>query len=129
MKAYKIVPLGSSDGLGAGVPDNETFDKLIEHHSNFLLADALFAVPGPKSFRGLSLCSSQVAAAWLRIEPDAIFCRRTRSPGMKYGYSLTKGLDINEERLREGERISATARALYRLITDAYALMVRSTTS
>jgi hypothetical protein len=47
---------------------------------------------------------------------------------MNYGYSLTKGFDINEERLREGERISATARALYRLIADAYALMVRSTT-
>ena len=47
---------------------------------------------------------------------------------MNYGYSLTKGFDINEERLREGERISATARALYRLIADAYALMVRLTT-
>jgi hypothetical protein len=47
---------------------------------------------------------------------------------MNYGYSLTKGFDINEERLREGERISATAGALYRLIADAYALMVRLTT-
>ena len=129
MKAYKIVPLGSSDGMGAGVPDNETFEKFIEHYSNPLPAGALSAVRSPEPFRGRSLCSSQVAAAWLRIELDAIFCRRTRSPGMKYGYSLTKGLDINEERLREGERISATARALYRLITDAYALMVRSTTS
>jgi hypothetical protein len=110
------------------VRDNETIEKLIEHHSNPLLADALFAARGPESFRGLSLCSSEAAAAWLRIEPDAIFCRRTRSPGMKYGCSLTKGLDINEERVREGERISATARALYRLIADAYALMVRSTT-
>jgi Sulfotransferase family len=47
---------------------------------------------------------------------------------MNYGYSLTKGFDINEERLREGERISATAGALYRLLADAYALMVRLTT-
>jgi sulfotransferase family protein len=47
---------------------------------------------------------------------------------MNYGYSLTKGFDINEERLREGERISATAGALYRLLVDAYALMVRLTT-
>ena len=53
--------------MGAGVRDNETFDKLIEHHSNFLLADALFAVPGPKSFRGLSLCSSQVAAVGFEL--------------------------------------------------------------
>jgi hypothetical protein len=125
MNWYEIVPSGSSYRMGAGVRDNETFEKLIEHHSNLLLTDAL---RGPESFRGLSLCSSEGAAAWLRIEPDAIFCRRTRSPGMKYGYSLTKGFDINEERLREGERISATARALYRLIADAYALMVRSTT-
>jgi hypothetical protein len=44
---------------------------------------------------------------------------------MNYGYSLTKMFDINEERLREGERISATAGALYRLLADAYALMVR----
>ena len=116
MKAYKIVPLGSSYGMGAGVRDNETIEKLIEHHSNPLLADALFAVRGPESSRRRSLCSSQAAPAWLRIEPDATFYRRTRSPGMKYGYSLTKGFDINEERLREGERISATARALYRLI-------------
>ena len=49
--------------MGAGVRDNETFEKLIEHHSNLLLADALFAVPGPESFRGRSLCSSQAAAA------------------------------------------------------------------
>jgi hypothetical protein len=47
---------------------------------------------------------------------------------MNYGYSLTKGFDINEERLREGERISATAGALYRLLAHAYALMVRLTT-
>jgi len=47
---------------------------------------------------------------------------------MNYGYSLTKGFDINEERLREGERISATAGALYRLVAHAYALMVRLTT-
>jgi len=47
---------------------------------------------------------------------------------MNHGYSLTKGFDINEERLREGERISATAGALYRLLADAYALMVRLTT-
>ena len=47
---------------------------------------------------------------------------------MNYSYSLTKGFDINEERLREGERISATAGALYRLLADAYALMVRLTT-
>jgi sulfotransferase family protein len=47
---------------------------------------------------------------------------------MNYGYSLTKGFDINEERLREGERISATTGALYRLLADAYALMVRLTT-
>jgi len=46
----------------------------------------------------------------------------------KYGYSLTKGFGINEERLRHGERISATAGALYRLLADAYALMVRLTT-
>jgi len=46
---------------------------------------------------------------------------------MKYGYSLTKGLDINEERLRQGERISVTAGALSRLMADAYALMVRLT--
>ena len=47
---------------------------------------------------------------------------------MNYGYSLTKGFDINEERLRKGERISATAGALYRLLAHAYALMVRLTT-
>ena len=47
---------------------------------------------------------------------------------MNYGYSLTKGFDINEERLRDGERISATAGALYLLLADAYALMVRLTT-
>ena len=47
---------------------------------------------------------------------------------MNYGYSLIKGFTINEERLREGERISATAGALYRLLADAYALMVRLTT-
>ena len=47
---------------------------------------------------------------------------------MNYGYSLTKGFDINEERLRERERISTTAGALYRLLADAYALMVRLTT-
>jgi hypothetical protein len=47
---------------------------------------------------------------------------------MNYSYSLTKGFDINEERLREGERISATAGALYRLLAHAYALMVRLTT-
>jgi Sulfotransferase family len=47
---------------------------------------------------------------------------------MNYSYSLTKGFDINEEWLREGERISATAGALYRLLADAYALMVRLTT-
>jgi hypothetical protein len=47
---------------------------------------------------------------------------------MNHGYSLTKGFDINEERLREGERISATAGALYRLLADANALMVRLTT-
>ena len=63
MKTYKIVPSGSSYAMGAGVRDNETFEKLIEHHSNLLLADALFAVPGPESFRGRSLCSSQAAAA------------------------------------------------------------------
>jgi hypothetical protein len=114
--------------MGAGVRDNETFEKLIEHHSNPVLTDAQFAIRGPESFRGLSLCSSEAAAAWLRVEPDAIFCRRTRSPGMKYGYLLAKGFDINEERLREGERISAIAGALYPLIADAYALMVRSTT-
>jgi Sulfotransferase family len=44
-----------------------------------------------------------------------------------YGYSLTKGFDINEERFREGERISAAAGALYRLLADAYALRVRLT--
>ena len=54
--------------MGAGVRDNETIEKLIEHHSNPLLADALFAARGPESFRGLSLCSSEAAAAWLRIE-------------------------------------------------------------
>jgi len=74
-----------------------------------------------------SPCSSEAAAAWLRIELDAIFCRRTRSPGMTYGYSLAKGFDINEERLRQGERISVTAGALSRLMADAYALMVRLT--
>ena len=47
---------------------------------------------------------------------------------MNYGYSLTKGFNINEERLREGEGISAIAGALYRLRADAYALMVRLTT-
>jgi len=47
---------------------------------------------------------------------------------MNDGYALTKGFDINDERLREGERISATAGALYRLLADAYALMVRLTT-
>jgi hypothetical protein len=47
---------------------------------------------------------------------------------MNYGYSLTKVFDINEERLLEGERISVTAGALYALLADAYALMVRLTT-
>jgi hypothetical protein len=47
---------------------------------------------------------------------------------MNNGYWLTKVFDINEERLREGERISAIAGALYRLLADAYALMVRLTT-
>jgi len=46
---------------------------------------------------------------------------------MTYGYSLAKGFDINEERLRQGERISVTAGALSRLMADAYALMVRLT--
>jgi len=45
-----------------------------------------------------------------------------------YDYSLAKGFDINEERLRQGERISVTAGALSRLMADAYALMVRLTT-
>ena len=127
MKAYKIVPSGSSHRMGAGLRDNETFKKLIDHRSISLLTDALFAIRGPESFRGLSPCSSEAAAAWLRIELDAIFCRRTRSPGMTYGYSLAKGFDINEERLRQGERISVTAGALSRLMADAYALMVRLT--
>ena len=47
---------------------------------------------------------------------------------MNYGYSLIKGFAINEERLRERKRISATAGALYRLLADAYAFMVRLTT-
>jgi len=47
---------------------------------------------------------------------------------MKYGYSLTKGLGVNEDRLREPERIGATAGALYCLTADAYALTVRLTT-
>ncbi len=46
----------------------------------------------------------------------------------KYGYSLTKGFGVNEERLRGAERISAPAGALYCLMADAYALMVRLTT-
>ena len=46
----------------------------------------------------------------------------------KYGYSLTEGFGINEERLREAERISATAGAVYCLMADAYALTVRLTT-
>jgi hypothetical protein len=46
----------------------------------------------------------------------------------KYGYSLTKDFGINEERLHEAERIGATAGALYRLVADTYALMVRLTT-
>jgi len=45
----------------------------------------------------------------------------------KYGYSLTKGFGLNEERLREAERISATAGALYCFVADACALMVRLT--
>jgi hypothetical protein len=44
----------------------------------------------------------------------------------KYDYSLTKGFGVKEEQLREAERISATAGALYCLVADAYALMVRS---
>ena len=46
----------------------------------------------------------------------------------KYGYSLTEGFGVNEEPLRGAERISATAGALYCLMADAYALMVRLTT-
>ncbi len=46
----------------------------------------------------------------------------------KYGYSLTKGLGVNEERLHEAEEISATAGALYCLIADAYALILCLTT-
>ena len=47
---------------------------------------------------------------------------------MKYGYSLTKGLGVKEERLHEAEEISATAGALYCLLADAYALILRLTT-
>jgi len=46
----------------------------------------------------------------------------------KYGYSLTKGFGINKERLREPERIAATAGALYCLMADARACIVRLTT-
>jgi hypothetical protein len=44
----------------------------------------------------------------------------------KYGYSLTEGFGLKEERLREVEPISATTGALYCLAADAYSLMVRS---
>ena len=44
-----------------------------------------------------------------------------------YGYSLTKGLDINEKQLHEPGRIGATAGALYCLTADAHALTVRLT--
>ncbi len=47
---------------------------------------------------------------------------------IKYGYSLTKGLGVHEERLHEAEEISAAAGALYCLIADAYAVILRLTT-
>ncbi len=43
----------------------------------------------------------------------------------EYGYSLTKGFGLHEERLREAERISATVGALYCVMADAQALFVR----
>jgi Sulfotransferase family len=44
-----------------------------------------------------------------------------------YGYSLTTGFGINQEQLREAEKISAAAGALYCLLADSGALAVRAT--
>lgn len=46
---------------------------------------------------------------------------------MKYGYSLTKEFAVTEERLREAEKISATAGAVYCIMADIQAGMVRLT--
>jgi hypothetical protein len=46
----------------------------------------------------------------------------------KYGYSLTRGFGVNKEQVRGASRIGATIGALYCLLADANALVIRLTT-
>jgi len=103
--------------MGAGVPDNETFEKLIEHHSNLLLADALFAVPGPESFRGRSLCSSQLLQLGFelnRMRPS-VAGQGNQADGSRRGMSEQTTMSICAVILAsDGIRFVADAKVFYR---------------